>query len=280
MIKQLQSGACAACNARYLSRMTVAFWLKKSGWIVRKESWSLSLRAWICLLLASGLLAFFLFHRIFPFLAVHAPIKSDFLIVEGWIPDYAMAELEEEFARGEYRLLIITGNPILKGEHLSEYRNYAELTRANLLRTGWDENKVVAVSSAEALRERTFAAAQALRAWGVSEGIDLTRFNVMTRGAHGRRTWLLYHKAFEGQSEIGVLSGIDLRFDHKRWWISSEGVREVLNETIAYLYAKLLFRPGAPPHPEVPLGNEESFLEQNQPPIPFLLWFLSAERVG
>jgi hypothetical protein len=232
--------------------MAAALWLNKSRWIVRKESWSLTFRSWILLLLASGVLTFVLFHRIFPFLAVHTPIQSDYLVVEGWIPDYAMAELADEFAQGGYQLLIITGNPILKGEHLSEYKNYADLTRAHLLRTGWDESQIIAVRSEEALRERTFAAAQALRAWGLQEGIDLTRFNILTRGAHGRRTWLLYHKAFAGESEIGILSGIDLRFDHTRWWASSEGVREVINETIAYLYAKLLFRSGDAPQLEIP----------------------------
>ena len=36
-------------------------------------------------------------------------------------------------------------------------------------------------------------------------------------------------------------------FDAAHWWRSSEGVREILGESIAYLYAKFIFHPALPP---------------------------------
>ena len=32
-------------------------------------------------------------------------------------------------------------------------------------------------------------------------------------------------------------------YDPKRWWCYSEGVREILGETIAYVYARFFFFP-------------------------------------
>lgn len=65
----------------------------------------------------------------------------------------------------------------------------------------------------------------------------------MTEDAHGRRTRLLYQKAFGRRVEVGIISVHNPDYDAKRWWQYSEGVREVLGESIAYLYAKFSFIP-------------------------------------
>jgi len=48
---------------------------------------------------------------------------------------------------------------------------------------------------------------------------------------------------FEKESEIGVIAVPDRDYDAKRWWSSSEGVRDVIDELVAYVYARLIFRP-------------------------------------
>ncbi len=182
-------------------------------------------------------------HSIYPFLALNRPRGGELLVVEGWIPDYSLSDLRAEFAKGKYGLLLVTGNPILKGEPLAEYKNYADLTRAILLKNGWPEDKVVAVPSSEALRDRTYAAARALKEWISQSTISVRSFTIYSRGAHARRTWMLFQMALKGQAEVGVIASRDLRYDEKRWWKTSEGVRDILDEMIAYLYARLLFRP-------------------------------------
>jgi len=39
----------------------------------------------------------------------------------------------------------------------------------------------------------------------------------------------------------------DPDYDPKRWWRYSEGVREVLGESIAWFYAAFFFHPEPPP---------------------------------
>jgi len=36
---------------------------------------------------------------------------------------------------------------------------------------------------------------------------------------------------------VGVLSVVERSYDPKRWWVSSQGVRTVLDEALAYTYA-------------------------------------------
>lgn len=212
------------------------------GLFRRREAWRLTLRGWGIVIGALALVVVLGVRSIHPFLAVHQPLDCRWLVVEGWVPDYAFEELRSEFRRGRYDLLVITGNPLIKGENLSEFKNFADLTRATLLRQGWDPEKIVAVPSEEAFRDRTFESAKALRAWAQKSGRPIECFNLLSRGAHARRSWLLYRMVFEDVCRVGIIAGTDLRYEGSVWWKSSEGVRDVLDETIAYLYAKFLFR--------------------------------------
>jgi len=215
----------------------------KIGFIRRKECWSLTLRGWLTLLLCALVVIVVGVQSVFPFLAVNQPVKGEILVVEGWVPDYSVKQVRSEFIKGGYSLLIVTGGPIIKGEMCAEFKTYAELTKAILQRNGFDEDKLVAVPSEERFRNRTYASALALREWISKSGLAVKSLNVFTRSAHARRTWLLFEKAFQGRIEVGIIAGDDLRYDGKRWWRSSEGVRDILDEAIAYLYARFLFYP-------------------------------------
>ena len=69
--------------------------------------------------------------------------------------------------------------------------------------------------------------------------------NVMTEDAHARRTWLLFREALGPDVQVGIISVPNPDYDAAHWWRSSEGVREVIDETVAYVYAKFLFWPEA-----------------------------------
>jgi len=67
--------------------------------------------------------------------------------------------------------------------------------------------------------------------------------NVLTEDAHARRTRLLYQKAFGKNVAVGVIAISNPDYDPKDWWRYSEGVREVIGESIAYIYAQFFFYP-------------------------------------
>jgi hypothetical protein len=95
-------------------------------------------------------------------------------------------------------------------------------------------------------RDRTYAAGVALaRELRQQPDFDGT-LNVMTLGAHARRTRLLFQMAMPDGWRVGVIPVTDQGYDARRWWTSSAGFRDVTGEAIAWCYATLFFRPKEP----------------------------------
>lgn len=215
----------------------------KLGIIRRKECWALTGRGWIAALLCAVTVAVLAVRSAFPFLAVSQPLPGEVLVVEGWLPDYLINDVRSEFVKGGYTLLVTTGGPIQKGEIFAEFKTSAEMTRSILLNSGFEGKKVIAVPHSEQFRDRTYASALALKKWLQESGSTVKSVNVFSRGAHARRTRLLFEAALDGQCQVGIIAGQELRYDGRRWWKTSEGVRDLIDEAVAYLYARFLFHP-------------------------------------
>jgi uncharacterized SAM-binding protein YcdF (DUF218 family) len=99
------------------------------------------------------------------------------------------------------------------------------------------------VPSRVADRDRTYASAVALRHWFDEHNTSIRSVNVVTEGAHARRTRLMFQKALGKDVAIGVIAIANPDYDQRRWWRYSDGVKEVSSEALAYLYATLFFHP-------------------------------------
>jgi len=100
-----------------------------------------------------------------------------------------------------------------------------------------------AVPSRETLKDRTYTSALAVKKWLEQNNAAAAKVDVLTLGPHGRRSQLLFERALGDKVSVGIISIADEEYDAKHWWHTSEGVREVISETIAYVYAKVLFWP-------------------------------------
>lgn len=169
-------------------------------------------------------------------------VAGGILVVEGWLPDYALAEAMEECRRSACRRIHTTGGAVPRGSALLAYGTHAEIAAAVLRHLGMPPDAVVAVPTPPTAKDRTHASAVALREWLAGAGIRPGAVQVVTLGAHARRTRLLYQKAFGETVPIGIVAVPSRDFEAERWWASSEGVRVVMAEGIAYLYAR--FSPG------------------------------------
>jgi uncharacterized SAM-binding protein YcdF (DUF218 family) len=216
---------------------------KLRGLLRRRSCWVPTWRGWLAVGLLFGIAAVATARRVHPFLAVTQRVSTEELVVEGWIPDFALQAGIEEFLTGKYRRILVSGGPLEKGEPLSEYRTYAEFGRATLERLGCPTNELRAVPAIGVRHDRTYAAAVALRAWLTAQAGVPRHLNVVTADSHARRTRLLFQKAFGDDTVIGIIAVPDERFDATRWWRSSMGFRTVTGELIAYFYARFLFSP-------------------------------------
>jgi len=145
------------------------------------------------------------------------------------------------FRKGRYQKIIVAGES--NEDEGADLELRERSGGEKLIYFGVPSELVVAVSSGEANRDRTFHSATAVKEWLREQGLQIASMDVVTVGPHARRSRLLYEKAFGEDVQIGVISIVDRRFDPNHWWRSSAGVRRVIDELIAYLYARILFSP-------------------------------------
>jgi len=215
------------------------------GWLRRRACLVPTWRGWLLLALVCGLSTAFLLRFACSFLSVHDPAPGGLLVVEGWVSPTDARLALEEFRRGSYTGLCVTGGPIEPESPLASYRSYAELTAEILRRLGADPARLHAVAGPQVAKDRTYSAALALKNELRQRGISQATLNVMTKGPHARRSRLLYEMAFGSGTRVGTIALAEREYDPARWWMTSAGFRSVTGELIAYFYARLLFRPTA-----------------------------------
>ena len=212
----------------------------KISLIRRREVWAITWEGWVIAIASLIITMTFIITNIHPFLAVNAPIKADILVVEGWLPDYAVESAIAEFKKGGYRQLVTTGLPVSKGYYLAEYKNYAELTAATCIALGFDKDKVVAVPAPNVVKHRTAASAIALRDWLATSGLKVDSINLYSFGTHARRSWMVFKQVLNPEIKVGIIAAESQDYNPQEWWKSSEGFRTVTGEIIAYIYASFV----------------------------------------
>ncbi|MEP6669351.1 MAG: hypothetical protein ABJF10_09375 [Chthoniobacter sp.] len=203
-------------------------------------------RGWAFLLLLASFFVFVLGRQLCAFLSINDPIPGGVLVVEGWVPPYGAREALAEFHRHPYLGIYVTGEPIEEDNPYIGFRNYADFTVAKMTQMGAPAESLHAVPGPFVGKDRTYSMAATLKKRLEADGVSTAKINVVSIGPHSRRSRLLYQLAFGPHSQIGMMGIPDREFDSSHWWKSSAGVRTVVGETIAYLYARFIFRPPSP----------------------------------
>ncbi len=204
-----------------------------------------TLWGWIAGGIIAILLIYFVLLEIGKWLSFHDPLpQAEVMVVEGFLPDYALQMAAIEFDKGNYKYIVTTGIPFTNGMGFCLYNNYADQARAVLIQMGVPADKVFSVPTHEAFRDRTYASALALKKWFLSRGELPASINMYSMGAHAARSSYLYKLAFaDTEVKIGVLNAPDLTFDPRHWWKNSKGFRTVPVEALGYLFVRLFFSP-------------------------------------
>jgi len=205
--------------------------------IKRQEMWTLTAQGWVIAIALMISVIFFNISHLYPFLAVTSRIKADVLVVEGWVTDYAVEQAFTEFKSGSYRQIFTTGGPVEKGFYLAEYNNFGAIAAATLKKLGVQPEKVTVVPTPDVIKNRTHASAIALRQWLANSNLPIKSMNLLTSDAHARRSWLIFQQVLAPKIKVGIIAAKPVNYNPNKWWTSSEGVRTVISEIIAYIYA-------------------------------------------
>jgi len=197
------------------------------------------------LLIATVLTALFMIltSNIHPFLAPEKPPQKGLMVIEGWIHDTALDEAIARFQEGDYSKIACTGVPFEIGSYLFDFKSHPEMTAMRLIKQGIDPEKIIISVGDDVKKDRTYMAATALKKSLRDQNIAETDLHLITTGPHGRRSLILFKKALGPQYTIGVTCLPPPSYDPADWYTCSEGVRYVINELLAYGYAKLFFHP-------------------------------------
>ena len=217
------------------------------GIFVRKERWGLSWRGRFAVLAFILLVGWLVFSEIHPFLAVTHREDSKILVVEGWVHPYVIDAAVKEFQAGHYEHVFVTGGPVEgSGGYINDFNTEASVGADLLRNAGIPNDALQMVPSHVWNRNRTYYSAIALRDWFSSHNFQVRTLNVITEEAHARRTWMLFQEAFGRNVRVGIISVQNPDYDANDWWRYSPGVRDVIGEAIAYVYAKVFFWPKTP----------------------------------
>ena len=186
-------------------------------------------------MLAAG--AGFAWAMLYPFLARQAPVPAEVLVVEGWMSDDLLLQAAGWAESNGVAVLVATGGPVELGSYLTQWKTYAEMTKARLEKLGYAEKFELAAVPAEKVRRgRTRESARAL---GAALGAHPAAFNLASEGPHARRSWRAFRDEFAGRAEVGSVALTPTAYGREDWWTCSEGVRAMIGEAIAYGYDML-----------------------------------------
>lgn len=211
------------------------------GLVRRKEQWTLSWRGRFVALAVALVVGLVFILGIHPFLAVTEPVDAQYLVVEGWMPNYGLEEAITEFKSKPYKMMFTVGADPLTGVNIEPKDSIAIESYKRLKWLGMSEDQVTPVPAHIKYRNRTFESGVALRKWTEENHVPMTSFNLITLGEHARRSRLLFEEAFQGHARVGIIAVENREYDPKQWWKYSEGVRQVIGEGIAYFYVRFFF---------------------------------------
>ena len=217
------------------------------GMFDRKERWSLSWRGRLIVAFCLLLVGVLVLKEVYPFLAITQRVNANILVVEGWIDEYAIRAAVNEFRSGDYSRVFTTGGPVEgSGRYINDYHTSASVGAELLIKNGLAKESVQMVPSRVMDRDRTYASAVALRQWFREHNASVQSVNIVTENTHARRTRLLFGKALGKHVTVGIIAVSNPDYDKGHWWSYSEGVKDVVSEALAYIYARLFFHPAAP----------------------------------
>jgi hypothetical protein len=177
-----------------------------------------------------------------PFLAITKRVDADVLVVEGWIPAYMMPSVADEFRRGNYSRVLVSGLQDDPSTDPSGANSDALRTTLRLAEAGVPRTVLVPCPTPFARWQRTAKTARAVREKTAELNFKPTGINVVTAGPHARETWVAYQHAFGRTAPVGIISIPKTSYPAERWWTSRQGLVWVPKDFLGWLKEVVLGR--------------------------------------
>jgi len=174
------------------------------------------------------------------FLSPIDPREGGILVVEGWMGRIGVEAAAVAAVEGNYTTVLAVGSRT--GNGWGGLDNYAKLTAKCLRDAGVLPERIIEVGVPWTQQHRTYASALSALDAVNQRKLDALPLTLFTAGSHGRRSRLVYEKAFRGvvSTRIGVISWREMESQDLPWWKVSSRARDQVAETAAWLHEWLL----------------------------------------
>lgn len=124
----------------------------------------------------------------------------------------------------------------------ANFKSVAEEAALLLQKKGINRNRVIFIPSEEMEINRTYNSALAFGKWlnTYPNLKELKGINVISTGTHARRSWILFKQHIQADIPVGIISLKSVYTPDENWWKSSTGIKNVLIESIKYVYTLFL----------------------------------------
>jgi len=202
----------------------------------RRALWWPTWQGWLLLVLLAGMVTTVVFRNAESFLSLTERVSADVLVVEGWIGEEGLRGAIDEFQRGGYRWVISVG-----GWPGHSPKTTAELAAEDLIRLGCPTNHLLVGLPSKRPEDRTYECAKSACDLLARRRIHPTGIMVFTKGAHARRSRLVYRKAVGNGIAVGVIAYPGSEEQRKPWWRSTVRSKAVIEESCGWLMERLGF---------------------------------------
>jgi hypothetical protein len=164
----------------------------------------------------------------------YAPFHDRNLIVQG----ISVNQKKYNVNAGNVAYFMRSGEPEFHCTELNISTAHEKATM--LIKKGIPDSLIIAVGSFRKIKSKTYTSGLDVNTWLIQNpGYPVRSITVLTSGSHARRSYLSYRKAIQNKSiEIGVISLYDPKISKTNWWKTRKGIKEIMYETIGYLYVQ------------------------------------------
>ena len=188
----------------------------------------------IFLIVAAFFIGFFV--NAYHFLAVTSRLPNpDVLIIEDWMPESVLQAAAEEFEKGSYHHLLISGFDISGNDH--PLHNQIKSTASQrIIALGVPENQIIECFVKSPDISRSLAMARSANDTLQKRNIESMGVTVMAPSVHARKTRMVYRRAMLSGTPVGVIAVPTGHHNSSGWWMSSPTAKAVIISYAGLIY--------------------------------------------
>ena len=115
------------------------------------------------------------------------------------------------------------------------FNSSADYSSYILKKSGFKDS-IISITACKTNISKTYSCALAFKEWYLNSSFKGKAVNIVSRGPHTRRTWMIYKKVLGRDTNVGVILVDSKEYNKNNWWKSGAGIKDTMDEMGSYIY--------------------------------------------